>query len=450
MVAATVVTDRLDVNFFSHFWYRGTTRGVEFSFVDVLAIGVLAASLLSPPSSRTRFYWPASFGWMLLFFIYASVLTLCIEPRIHGLLELSKMLRGFLFFLATAMYVRRERELAIFVLALCCAVCLEGGWAFKQRVLGGVDRAPGTLDHANSLSMYLCLVSPVFVAGATSNLPKYLRAFSVLAIAAAAVGILLTVSRAGVPIFALVMLGATAFCVSWRITAKKVAVTALVALCAAGLFLKMWGDLKGRYAEATLKDEYLDEQSEGRGYYLRLAMVIMEDRFFGVGLNNWSYWVSKKYGAMIGRGYDDYDDLHGLQPADEAVDFLIYAAPAHNLAALTVGELGVPGLILFTLLWFRWFFMAVGFLWRRTPEAMQRIGVGIFFSLGGIFLQSITEWTFRQTHIFLTFNALMGVLAALCYERKRLRKLQNKPPARREWPEPGLVESPVQKEPACA
>jgi len=218
MIAATVVSDRLDVNFFSHFWYRGTTRGVEFSFVDVLALGVLAGSTLSPPSGRHRFYWPASFGWMLLFFVYAGILVLCIEPRIYGLLELSKMLRGLLFFLSTAMYVRRERELAIFVLALCCAVCLEGGWAFKQRVLGSIDRAPGTLDHANSLSMYMCLVSPVFVAAATSTLPKLLRAFSILAIAAAAVGILLTVSRAGVPIFALVMLGATAVCVSWRIT----------------------------------------------------------------------------------------------------------------------------------------------------------------------------------------------------------------------------------------
>ena len=29
MVAGTVVTDRFDVNFFSHYWYRGTTRGQD-------------------------------------------------------------------------------------------------------------------------------------------------------------------------------------------------------------------------------------------------------------------------------------------------------------------------------------------------------------------------------------------------------------------------------------
>ena len=42
-----------------------------------------------------------------------------------------------------------------------------------------------------------------------------------LALACATVAIVLTISRAGIPIFALVTLGATAFCISWRITLKK-------------------------------------------------------------------------------------------------------------------------------------------------------------------------------------------------------------------------------------
>ena len=38
------------------------------------------------------------------------------------------------------------------------------------------------------------------------------------------------------------------------------------------------------------------------------------------------------------------------------------AAPAHCLGALTAGELGFPGLFLFTLLWLRWFQMGASFL----------------------------------------------------------------------------------------
>src|SRR5438445_4379938 len=72
MVAATVITDRLDVNMLSHYWYRGTMRGLEFSHVDLLSISILVASLLRPRVSESRLYWPAGFGLMLLFFFYAA------------------------------------------------------------------------------------------------------------------------------------------------------------------------------------------------------------------------------------------------------------------------------------------------------------------------------------------------------------------------------------------
>jgi hypothetical protein len=302
-------------------------------------------------------------------------------------------------------------------------------------LLGGIERVPGTLDHENSLSMYICLVAPIFVAAATSSLPRPLRVLSTIAIGAAALCSVLTISRAGIPIFALVMLGTTAFCVSWRITPKKLFAAALVVLCIGALFFKTWHSLNERYAEASFKDEYLDDQQEGRGYYLRLAKVIMDDKFFGVGLNNWSFWVSKKYGAMVGRPYDEYGDLRTNKPDDQTIENLVWAAPAHNLAALTVGELGVPGLILLALLWLRWFQMGLRFLFKRTPEAMHRLGVGLFFCLCGIFLHSLTEWTFRQTHIFLTFNILVGTLASLCYAKCHARKPAVEAAVSRELPE---------------
>ncbi|MCL4176678.1 MAG: O-antigen ligase family protein [Verrucomicrobia bacterium] len=422
MVAGTVITDRLDVNVLSHYWYRGTSRGLEISFVDLLAISVFAGSVLLPRPGNSRFYWPASFGLMLVFFVYACFSVMFSTPKIYGVFELSKMVRGFFFFLAAAFYVRSQRELGIVVLALGCAVCLEGAWGLKQKLIGGIYRVPGTLEHENSLSMYICLVAPIFVAATTSSLPKLLRMFSIVAIGAAALCSVLTISRAGIPIFALVMLGATAFCATWRITPRKIIATALLGLCIAGMFYQNWDSLKERYAEASFADEYLDDEQEGRGYYLRVANVIVADKFFGVGLNNWSFWVSKKYGAMVGRPYDDYGAIQGNNPDDDIIENLVWAAPAHNLAALTVGELGVPGLILFTLLWGHWFLMGLRFLFWRTPEAMHRLGVGIFFGVCGIFLHSLTEWTFRQPHIFLTFNMLVGTLASLCYAKRHARK----------------------------
>jgi hypothetical protein len=50
---------------------------------------------------------------------------------------------------------------------------------------------------------------------------------------------------------------------------------------------------------------------DSRGYYLRLMSVMARDNFWGVGLNNWSYWASKKYAAQVQpyEAENDYDDL---------------------------------------------------------------------------------------------------------------------------------------------
>jgi len=421
MVAGAVVTHKLDINFLTHFWYRGTTRGLEISFVDVLAVSVLVSSFLFPRPGTSRFYWPASLGLMLLFFAYACLTVIFAEPRMNGVFELSKMARGLVFFLAAALFVRSERELSIVVLALGCAMCFEGALAIKQRGIDGVYRVTGSLEHPNSLSMYLCLVGPIFIAAAASTLPKSLRYLSAIAIGLAALSMLLTISRAGIPIFAFIMLGATALCVSWRITLKKVAMTCLIALGLAGMLARSWDTLKDRFLEATFEQEYLDENLEGRGFYLRLAKAIVLDRPLGVGLNNWSHAVSKTYGPRLGTPYEDYDDLTSV-PDREEVESFNYAAPAHNLGALVAGELGVPGLLLFALLWLRWLQMGSTFIWRRIPLATHRLGVGIVFGLGGVLLQSVTEWTFRQTHIFLTFHVLLGVLASLYHLHRQARR----------------------------
>jgi hypothetical protein len=420
MIALAAITFKIDVNFFSHFWYRGTTRGVEISVIDVLAIGVLFSSLIAPRRGETRFFWPASLGLILLFFAYACANVAYSDPKIYGLFELSKMVRGVIFFLAAAMFVRSQRELAILVFALCCAVCFEGLIALKQSI-GGYLRVPGTLDDPNSLSMYLCLVTPIFVAAVNSTFPKMLKTFCIISIVAAGCTILLTVSRAGIPIFAFVVFLTTFMCMSWRITIKKIVGAMFIALCVGGLLFKSWDLIETRYTTDSLKREYSDPNAfESRGYYLRLAKVIMHDHFYGVGLNNWSYWVSKKYGAEVGPAYSDYDELY-YTPVKFRPN-RTYAAPAHSLAALTVGELGIPGLILFGIIWLRWFQIGSVFLWPRIADSTRRMGVGLFFGTMGIFLQSITEWVYHQTHIFLTFHAMLGTLAALYWMRKQEMK----------------------------
>jgi len=424
MVAGAVVTERLDVHFFSIAWYRGSTRGFEISLIDVLAVSVLAASMMVPRYRGPRWRWPAGLGVLGAYFLYCCFNVLISEPKIYGAFELSKIARGIIFLVSSAAYVRTKRELRWLVLGLVCAVCLEGAEALRQRVFGGMDRVAGSLDHANSLSMYLCLVGPVLAAAAAADFPRWLRRLSFLGLGVAALTMMLTLSRAGVPIFGIVVVATAVFCASWRPTAKKLIFGCAITAVGLALLVASWKPLMARYGEASLSEEYLDNDAgnEGRGVYLRWARMISEDHFFGLGLNNWSYGVSKTYGAKEGFAYGDYDKIHSMDEmiADPDTN---YAAPAHCLAALTLGELGIPGLFLFALVWLRWFQTGARFLGKRVLDPMRQIGTGIFFGICGIFLQSLTEWVYRQTPIFITFHLLVGALASLYYHRSQGRRL---------------------------
>ena len=426
--SCTVITDRLDINFLSRQWYRGTTRGIEFSFIDILAISLLVSSILIPRNGTRRLYWPASLGFMLLYLFWQFCSVAISDPKLFGVFEITKSIRAILVFLAAAFYLRSDRELRILVFGVCCAVFLESLLSLKHRFYLHVDRVTGTLDHANSLSMFLCLTAPLVLATIHTRFPTWQRWFGYCCLGLAAIASLLTFSRAGIPTFALVVLGSTFFCMSWKLTPQKIGVT-LVVLLGMGLVVgKEWNSLVSRFKEAGLGEELDETKFENRGQYIGLAKEILKDKPLGVGLNNWSYHVSKTYGAKIGSPYEDYDDIpEWVMKTSEIFDWAAkYAPPAHNLGIITIGEMGIPGAIFFGLLWLRWFSMGAVFLKKMPRFPPSIIGTGLFFCVCGIFLQSLTEWVYRQTAILLTFHLLLGALASLYYARKTMRNAEPK------------------------
>lgn len=442
LVVLTPMTQRLDVNFVSREWYRGTTRGFEFSLMDILSMSIFFSLLLRPHRGQSRWYWPAGLGFMLFFFLYACFSVAISEPQLFGLFELSKMLRGIIVFLAAALFVRTSRELRLLVIALGCAVCWQGGLALYQRYHDGTYRVGGIVGDPNSLSMYLCMVSPVFVAAIASNFQKWVKCLCTAALLLGGVGVILTISRAGVAALVAVLTGAAIACTSFtEITPKKIGIGLLAVIMAAGIFAKAWNTLGDRYNGATLAEEYnTSSKTQGRGYYILIAKTIATDRWLGVGLNNWSYLVSNEYGPMLGWHFVPYIGTENypsdVVPAGRNNLDAAQAAPAHNLGALTLGELGIPGFIIFTFVWLRWFQMGASFLWKRISDPKYRMGIGFFFACWGIFLQSLTEWVYRQTPIFFTFNIIIGALASLYCLKRRRKKAQTEVSEEEDYSEP--------------
>src|SRR5262249_8571034 len=134
----------------------------------------------------------------------------------------------------------------------------------------------------------------------------------------------LTISRAGVVSMATVLLGTTLATMSWKITARKFIITAVVIVGVSGIAAKSWKTLQARFSESNLAQEYGKKKNMGRGYYIRIAEAIAEDNWLGVGLNNWSFWVSNKYGPKLGYKFVPYrgtdTEPSSIMPSETNVD----------------------------------------------------------------------------------------------------------------------------------
>jgi hypothetical protein len=89
MVGGAVISDRLDINILSSEWYRGTTRGFEFSFVDILAFALILTTVLTPMRHQRRFYLPASFCFMVLYLGVAIYSVATSQPKRVGAVAVS-------------------------------------------------------------------------------------------------------------------------------------------------------------------------------------------------------------------------------------------------------------------------------------------------------------------------------------------------------------------------
>lgn len=422
LVAGTTRPGLLDINFLSREWYRGTTRGIEVSYLDLLVLILFFSTLLDRQRRTGRLFWPASLGFMLVYFCYCGLNILGADPQLFGWFELSKILRGMIVVITMAFYIQSERDLKLLMFALCAAVGYEAFMSLQQRYLYHGYRIPGTFDHANTLAMFCCIIMPLFVATAFSNLRLVLRGlFGACALMTAACTIL-SISRMGFLTLILIAMLTLAACVGFRFSQTNMLVLFVVVVAMFGMTYKAWDSLSSRYGERSFQDEY-GEDAEGRGVYFRLASLIAKDHFLGIGLNNWSYWVTQEYASEIGLIYRPYigtDDVPDQTIPSGSRTNGAQAAPAHNLLVLTLGELGWPGLVIFGLVWIRWLSMGAVFLLKRNATLVSRFCTGAFFALLAALLESMTEWAYRQTAIFFLVNILVGALAAVYAQRRQI------------------------------
>ena len=420
LLIGTTRHDLQAINFVSREWYRGTTRGFEICWLDFLWMILLGVERCTRRPDH-RGPWPASLLVMLAFLAYNALNVAFSTPKLFGAFELSKMLRAILVFVAVVHYVKGEREVRVLLWALAGAVFYEWVTAVFGRLGRGQERATGTLVHPNILSMYNLIAVPVLFAVALSDTDPRLRRACAVTSLVGPLSVLLTVSRNGLFSMGLVLAGVGLTCGSLRLTWKKAAAAIGVVLVGVASISATWTSFQARFAAAGgLQKEYHGKVYEGRGVYLDLANTIVSHEPWGCGLNNWSYWVSGRYGRMRQQYFVPYPSVDTPPPPRKRIRLRPnahvdspHSPPAHTLYGITLGETGWAGVFVFGLLWIRWLQMTGSFLFNRSRALVSRVGVGIFFGLVGAAAQSITEWDFRATPLLFLLHILLGIAAAM-------------------------------------
>jgi len=398
LIVCTSFIDRIDINFLDRWWYRGTTRGIEISFVDFFVLMLICSTVASTYRERSRLYWPASLGLMLLFLAYCSFGVAISEARLFGMFELSKMLRGLLAFLAVAFYVRSERDLYVFILAFSAVLVCQGCLALMQRYFMGMMRVRGSFIHPSALSNYCCLLAPLLLSVSLGRIRPIIQWFCALAWALACVATILSITRMAIVAFMIASGGVLCSALGTHLNTRKMALVLVCGVVGAGLVIRGYDKMVARHIAMTAAEEAGDASAGRKVYYLE-ALDMPRGKPLGVGLNNWSWWLSAEkghpYDSTEERGYGQREVM------------------AHSAFALTMGELGWPGFFIFLALWLQWLLLSGRFLFVRTLDLTSSSLRGCFFAIVAAFLSALTEHNFRGQLFFIVFNIMLGFMVSV-------------------------------------
>ncbi len=388
-LASTAFIDRYDINFLYRGWYESPTRGLEISFVDLLALILLISTLAAMRREGHRMYWPAGLGVMLAYFLYGATTVLIFEPKIFGLLELFKLLRGLLAYVAVALYVRDKRDTIVLVFVIGAVLLYEGFLAVLQRYFVGTVRVQGTFMHPSMLADYCSVLAPILLSVSLARLRLVAQMAGAAAWALACAATILTITRMGIAALLTASSGVFLIGIAKRPDSRTIAVAFVCFVIAVGLVVRGF-DMAYERHKTMVAGEEAGDDSAGRKFYYVQAWRMASEYPFGVGLNNYCHRVSLDEGGTYGKG--------GL---------------AHSAFCLTLGNLGWPGLIIFLGLWGRFLWISGRALFAKKNDFLTCLSTGCFFGILAAFLAALTEHNFWSQNFYVVFNVVLGLTSAL-------------------------------------
>jgi hypothetical protein len=395
------------INFISREFYKGTSKGFEFTLVDIVSIILFLLIIHRKDTNKITLFPPGA----ILYFLYFSIScisTFNAAESLYSFFEIQKLARVYIYYWILFNYIRDEKQLKSIVFDMSLVMAYVFWEVFKEKYINHGHQCSGPFSHQNAMCMYSEFFGCVIFA-AVLNQKKgasFLKTLFLLAtFGGAAICVLFSLSRGGLVAFGMAL--GIIFFVSYttRISVKKMAVTLFFITMGTLVLLKAWPTIYNRFTKAP-------KNSANTRVLLAIAAQNMaDDKFFGIGLNNFGIKILPPY------PYGDHIEKTASN-SDGAVVETTYL-----LIAAETGWVNL-GVFLAYLMLFYWKNLLNCFRYRK--DELNFIPFAFLGALTAVYFQSTLEWVLRQTnnsYQLMIIFAMIGAMSRMHKDKKKQLKL---------------------------
>ena len=382
----------IDINFVSMETYRGTAKGFEIGMVDIVVYSMLAI-IIGRRDEYPLKVPPGTFLYSLYFF-FSLLSIINSDVMVYSFFEIWKMIRMYIFFFVVYNMIRKFEEFNDIMLIISFVTIFITFVVLKQKYLLGIFQTYGPFPHQNSLVMYMIVFGSLLLGYLLNN--SNIKLYYWLAVfGAAAIDIISTLSRGGMALFALSISIIFLFSYSNKMSLRKLGITLLFIVLGTGVLYK---------ASDTILERFDTAPTESLDVRIVLAIAaqnMANDKFFGVGLNNFGLKINPPYpyGNHIPRK-DDYEK-GGL---------------VETIYLMIAAETGWHNLFIFVSMLLYFYFKNIRNYFKMKGNEYRYIPLAIIGALTSVYIQSTLEWVLKQTNNFyqvMFIFAIIGVVSRL-------------------------------------
>lgn len=388
------------INFFPEPFYRGTSRGFEITLTDLIAISILLSIYIK--RKRIIFLPKGSFLY-LIYFLISFISIINSSSLNYSGFEIQKMFFVYIFFITIYNYIIYYKNLDIIIRSFVIIIIINFFLMLEQKYLLGHYQPSGLFPHRNSNSMFVNLIAPVFLSFLlNSECKKNVFYFYLFIYMLCTVNVIFALSRGAIFFFPVAAAIVAAFSIASKITSRKIQTITLF------LVLAIVGSAKAAPMVVERFERASAASGETRVRLAKIAVRMANDKFWGIGLNNWGIKVNPPYTYA-----------EGLRPVegDDFKDGIVETI--YLLVAAECGWIGFTSLIL----WLGYYFLQNTLNIKRYKNTtISYIPIGLFAGLIAIFGQSTLEWVLKQKINFYELVLFFAVIAAMSQFYKDFKK----------------------------